>query len=688
MNLKNYILISILFLVSMLGFSQQDFCPGNFFDNGDLEIGTTGASHQNIDQAQGFSAIWAGGSLADYYPFNVPPSSSFSIPAPATGNYAGFWISNHPFSNKVWREGLFNTFLTPIVANTGNYTFSFDVACLYKDSGVDADVELGVYGIYNPSGGVGVTPTTQFTPDNLNLFPGQTVLLGTIPLNGDCSNIKQNVSVNIATTGMLITSITHIMITHSDNVISYADGGGKRYIGLDNFCLTIDEDEQGETDYCCDSDVNEIVNGNFESGNSGFTSAYIVGANSSYGTVPGEYYVGTNADGLSISPLWDVNDHSHCTIGSINDEVLFVNGKTTQASGTESAVYEQNITLGSSTNQEKKGYKFCANFKNMPQATFDIIPQIDIRVNGVSQTGYVTLNNTTVTDPCSWENISFTFTAVGSVNVQIFLKEDGLGDGNDFAMDDISIQELQDPAYSITVQHQGSPQQITGSINTINASDDRLLCENSEPNQADYYWYVIEVTNYSGGSLTYDINTLGWGNTASSYVTTPFGTGTGAPWNLTTQFPGYPFDNNKLYLIGLYTPKNPDCCLDEGWTYQLTYNFRDSNDGGILSDEQKEELKALFGVIPEDGTSSEIERSERVNIYPNPASNFIRFDAGNRSVSGYEIVSIMGKKEISKKVNKNEIIGNIAIDKLSTGVYILNVLLEDGSIASTKFIKK
>lgn len=672
--------MSWLFITSSL-FSQQEFCLGNFFDNGDLEIGTPTPFPQDIDLAQGFSAIWGSGSLADFYAFNAGP---FTYPSPATGNYAGFWVSNHAFTNTTWREGLYNTFLTPIAANTGNYTFTFDIACLYKDAGINADVELGVYGIYNPTAALGATPTDQFTPDNLNLFPGQTVLLGTIPLNGDCSNIKQNVSVNIATTGMPITSITHIMISHSDTVINYgADGGGKRYIGLDNFCLTIDDQEpEGKTDYCCDSDVNEITNGNFESGNSGFTSAYSLGSNSLYGTIPGQYYVGTNTDGLSISPLWDVNDHSFCTIGSTNNEVLFVNGKTTQPPSTESVIYEQNVTLGNS--QEKKRYKFCANFKNMPQATFDIIPEIDIRVNGISQTGgYVTLNNTVVSDPCSWELVGFDFVAFGSTNIQIFLKEDAYGDGNDLAIDDISLQELVDPGYSITVQHQGNPQVITGSIFSIDSSDDRLDCETAT-GQADYYWYVVEVTGY--GPLTYDLSTLGWGNSLGSFVTPPFGPGAGAPWDLTTTYPGYPFDQDTLYLIGLYTPANPDCCLDASWTYQLTFNHKNSNSGGILTEEQKEELKALFGVIP-NSVSISSESLERISVYPNPSNDFISVNTNNKVIKSYSISNAYGKTKVSKTIKSNDALKNISVKTLDKGVYILVLIDENDNRNTTKFIK-
>jgi len=457
-------------------------------------------------------------------------------------------------------------------------------------------------------------------------------------------------------------------------------------VGVDNICIQecdIDVGQEGETDYCCDSDINEIKNGNFEGGNSGFTSSYSVGSNSLYGTVPGQYYVGTNADGLAISSLWNVNDHSACTIGSINDEVLFINGKTTQPPTTESVVYQQNIMLGSAN--EEGRYKFCANFKNMPQATFDIIPQIDIRVNGISQTGgYVTLNNTIVTDPCSWELVGFDFIAVGSVNIEVFLKEDGFGDGNDFAMDDISIQKLQDPNYSITVQHQGDPQVITGSINSIAVADDSLECESK-----DYCWYVVEVTNYGGGSISYDINTFASGNSTGSSSYIPSYMPCGTPWNLTTTYPCYPFAQDTLYMIGLYTPPNPECCLDEGWSYQLTFNHNRSS--GVLSEDQKDEIRSMLkcggnatGDDNNDSTHGKTDNS--LVVYPNPASDILNI-ISDKKVKTYQVFNYLGKAIQTKSVY-NEKLETINISNLDNGVYILSVVNTDGTIKKTKFIKR
>lgn len=47
--------------------TQSDFCPGNFFDNGDFEIGTPTNTSNNITLAAGWDKIWNGSSEPDYY---------------------------------------------------------------------------------------------------------------------------------------------------------------------------------------------------------------------------------------------------------------------------------------------------------------------------------------------------------------------------------------------------------------------------------------------------------------------------------------------------------------------------------------------------------------------------------------------------------------------------------------------
>ena len=164
----------------------------------------------------------------------------------------------------------------------------------------------------------------------------------------------------------------------------------------------------------------------------------------------------------------------------------------------------------------------------------------------------------------------------------------------------------------------------------------------------------------------------------------PFGSGSGGAWNLTTSFPGYPFQNDKLYLIGLYTPSNPDCCFDEGWTYQLTFNHRSSDNRIILSDKQKNELKSLFGVVSNHSDND----SSHSDIFPNPTKNIIYLQTKERSITKYEVFSISGTREVSYTNRKKEKINSIDLSQLKTGIYNIQISFDDGTILSKKLIKK
>ncbi len=228
------IILLIIAISSVFLASAQDFCPGNLFTNGDLEIGTPTGSDQDINNATGFSSIWASGSLADFYAFNAGP---FPPPLPASGNYAGLWISNNPSASTTYREGLYNELNTPISNASGVYSFTFDIACLYGWG----TAEVGVYGIYNPTAAYSATPTSSHTPSNEDLFgAANTVLLGTVPVGGDCDRNKttQTMTFDSSVPAFPLGGMTHILITPSSDSIS-----GAIYVGLDDFCMQLESDD-------------------------------------------------------------------------------------------------------------------------------------------------------------------------------------------------------------------------------------------------------------------------------------------------------------------------------------------------------------------------------------------------------------------------------------------------------------
>ncbi|MEP7095887.1 MAG: carbohydrate binding domain-containing protein, partial [Flavobacterium sp.] len=248
--------------------------------------------------------------------------------------------------------------------------------------------------------------------------------------------------------------------------------------------------------YCCDAE-NLVVNGNFEAGNTGFSSAYTLDAS----TYPGQFNVTNSAAAFGAT----VTDHSYCAdpVGyASNTKYLAVNGKTQQSGS--SVVWEQTIT------GLRKGetYRFCANFKNMKQCTFDILPNIRMEA-GTTSSAVFTVNMATA-NVCAWQNKDLIFTATGtSETVRIYLDETGNGDGNDLAIDDIYVGALSDPGLAITVQHNGTNNAIIASVNSIATSDDSI-----KGNCRKYHWYVAEVTSYP--SIVIDWSTFAHGNNAGS----------------------------------------------------------------------------------------------------------------------------------------------------------------------------
>ncbi len=454
------------------------------------------------------------------------------------------------------------------------------------------------------------------------------------------------------------------------------DVGGARsrnpIIGIDNVCLQeceeIVDPSSDDGAYCCDGE-NLVKGGNFEDDGTGlayFLSQYDNNSN----LMPGQYQITNSAATFGTA----VTDHSYCADPvqyANNNQFMVVNGKTQQTGN--AVIYRQNIsglTAG-------KQYKVCANFKNLPQCTFDILPNVNIEISGAGSSGFGVIS-ANPNDPCDWVNREFTFTATGSSTaLSIILDETGNGDGNDLAIDDISITELVDPNLNITVQHQGNPQQITASLNSIDPSDDHLpggVCQ--------YDWYVAKVDNYS--PLVIDWNTFASGNSGGNT------TGNGnSPWNLTTTFPGYTFAQNTMYIVGMYLP---ECgCYGEGFTYQLTFNNRSTNNQ-MMSEEQKQKIIHLIkngkpmGNL--DTTSNKNMSSRQLQVFPNPSKGNFNLALQGDTFKWVEIFSVTGKPVFVQSYSEGRINEEIDISSFATGIYFIKAQSENGAQYNAKVIKE
>ncbi|MFT7073555.1 T9SS type A sorting domain-containing protein [Patiriisocius sp. Uisw_017] len=471
------------------------------------------------------------------------------------------------------------------------------------------------------------------------------------------------------------------------------DGGDERF-GIDNVCISQDCDstftEEPPTpdgSYCCDESDNLVQNGNFEYGNTGFGSDYTQNG----ATLPGQYDVTTSAAAFGAN----ITDHSFCedpTLYSTNDKFLLVNGKTTQPAGTTSEIWRKSLNLDG-----EKEYRFCANFKNMPQCTFDILPKIEITTNtGYSATAIIDVDPN---DPCDWQTISFCFRGGEDMDFKITLKEDSLGDGNDLAIDDIAVSELIDPELAISVLHQSNPQQITGSINTIATSDD-ILPYDQEACDEPYFWWVITLLDTTGGTWNMDTSApYGWGNNAGHNIFNGSGAGS-ATWDLTTNFPVYPFAQNTLYLIGMTTPSCCEDCVDDGLTYQIVYNNRMANISLDSNDADLAWIRSWLGTFSstigsrtqETGANRILETPfngnsnlAAVKVYPNPARNMVTVSLLDQDISTIVVFTTEGKQAMNQQVDGSRS-KQLDVSSLAAGMYLVQITAKDNQVFTSKLI--
>ena len=456
---------------------------------------------------------------------------------------------------------------------------------------------------------------------------------------------------------------------------------------LDNICLSCTtERPTNDGAYCCKGE-NLVQNGNFEFGNIVFTSDYSINTTiSANATVPGMYSVVNTSQAATISPLWQVQDHTKCVDPSApNSLFMLVNGKTQQSPGTSSVIYENS----SVTADLSKEYKVCLNLKNLPQCTFDILPVIKVELIGANWSstsgyngGWITIN--TSSNPCDWFLLEGCITPIDKkVTLKIHLMEDGNGDGNDLALDDIAIQEKMDRNITLSVLNQSG--QLTGSANTIVPNDDPIFNDNicTDLNNGNQYYWIVAEADLTSPTLI-DFSTMAWSSNQGGYN---FATGTNINpgWNLTTAFPGYTFQNNIIYYVGLYVPSCCENCYDEEWLYQLTLNSgRLIEQSFVFTDDIKDQVKKHFTFDAEKKFNN-LDKESKIIIHPNPFNSQFIIELEKEETGYFDVYDLLGKKIHSDTFkNQKEIMVNLK--NVSYGVY--KILIKTDSETFQKSIQK
>ncbi len=205
---------------------NTDVCPDNLVQNGDFESGIASSNDQDIANATGWSGIWTGGSLADFY--NTTSTTipwSLTMPQPASqSNFAGFWCRNHP--DETWREGIMNTLNTTIMPNTGCYDVTLKVACMFDVSGTPG---LSLYGV--PVGAAGVSNPGGNTPTNDNLFTPQAVELHIESIPATCDENFQVYTFSFDSSLVPAGGIDRVFLTRTDGM------SGLTFLAVDDVCI-------------------------------------------------------------------------------------------------------------------------------------------------------------------------------------------------------------------------------------------------------------------------------------------------------------------------------------------------------------------------------------------------------------------------------------------------------------------
>jgi gliding motility-associated-like protein len=216
---------------------------------------------------------------------------------------------------------------------------------------------------------------------------------------------------------------------------------------------------------------NLIVNGNFEAGNTGFTTAYTLGLGGAFGLLSN---AGTYA--ISTSPNIVHTNFSSCQDHTPTPgvQMMIVNG-----SGTPGAnVWCQTVSVDTDTDYQFSTWVASALNDNN-------VAQLQFKINGS------VLGTTFSPSPtaCNWSQFFQVWNSGMSTSAQIcIVNQNILNSGNDFMIDDISFGEVCYSTDEIVVSAIPQPV-ITASPNdTICVNDAASLTANSTTSNLVYTW--------------------------------------------------------------------------------------------------------------------------------------------------------------------------------------------------------
>lgn len=302
---------------------------------------------------------------------------------------------------------------------------------------------------------------------------------------------------------------------------------------------------------CCPR-KNLVCNGGFEQGQQCVESQYPFSNTQPF--KPGTYIITGYDKATTLCKNWAFNNAPCQKTG----KAMFVNGLT-NGSGSK-IIWQQKISFDG-----WKQYRFCADVFPFTQCCFNVVPKITMKLTYTSggQPRTILLDKVS-TDNCGWTKYTkgmaqWEGADNNTATITISLDQTGIGDGNDFALDNISFRELLPIDKGITNNVQVTAGPPTGPNNTYNITGTYL--GSSLPAGIGFQWIVMETnTATNPPSIVCDINT-----NPQSWQTT------------TTNFPGFKNCQVSGNAPGIFEP---------GKTYRIafgTFGFCNAWDAVIFT---------------------------------------------------------------------------------------------------------
>lgn len=199
--------------------------------------------------------------------------------------------------------------------------------------------------------------------------------------------------------------------------------------------------------------ANLVVNGDFEQGNTGFTSAYVVGTGGTWGQLsnPGTYAVTTNPN-LVHSNFMSCSDVGTAAPGNM----LVVNGSNTP----NTVVWSETITV-----QPNTDYSFSAWVTSVENISQSNVASLQFYINSV-QIGAVwspTLNG------CDWQQFYQVWNSAAATSAVISIVAQVSSGNNDFAIDDIMFNSVCTQTDTLNIVYDPF---------TVDAGPNASFCEN------------------------------------------------------------------------------------------------------------------------------------------------------------------------------------------------------------------